>query len=61
MRKTGYYWIKIPYPNNGKLRWEVGSWDANVELWLLVGSKDPRYSDQLLDIGQKIEPPKEAR
>ena len=62
-RKTGYYWIKFPYEqyadyNHVAEYWEIGSYDAKVQTWLLVGSDQPWLSEQLKEIGPQLPAPK---
>jgi hypothetical protein len=52
-RETGYYWIKFP----GQDRWQPGGWDNRVKTWSLMGSQDPWFEQQLVEIGPRITEP----
>ena len=60
VRERGYYWVKFPYhvhSMNIPEHWEIGSWDPDVSMWMLIGGNDPWYDFQLQEIGKKIEEP----
>ncbi len=72
MRKRGYYWIIFDYKKlnadaraagmsapaeDVPIHWEVGSWDPKVQMWELIGSREPWYEQQIAQVGPKIEPP----
>ncbi len=56
-RERGYYWIKFPYRRWGMNKdphWEVGSYDPDCDLWLLIGGNDGWLEGQLQEIGPRI-------
>lgn len=66
MRPTGYYWVKFDWARHGhpeRTHWEVASWDADINCWATIGTKQvvPQVVEAMVfaEIGDRLDDPGE--